>query len=131
MNSKKIGDITTATILSHLLQKGYFVLLPFGDSLRYDLVVEKDNKFERIQCKTGRLKDGFIVFSTASLTWYPTYNRKNYVGQIDYFGVYCPQNGKCYLIPVDQVGQTRANLRVEPTKNSQNKNIRWATEFEI
>ncbi len=131
LSPKKIGDITVSVVLTQLLKAGFFVLLPFGDSLRYDLVVEKDNRFERVQCKTGRLREGCIIFNVASNEWYKGFRSKSYEGQIDYFGVYCQQNGKSYLVPVDQVGHTKAKLRLEPSKNSQSKKIRWAKDFEI
>ncbi len=38
---------------------------------------------------------------------------------------------KVYLIPVDQVGTTRANLRIGPPKNNQEKHVRWAQEYEL
>jgi hypothetical protein len=32
---------------------------------------------------------------------------------------------------VDQVGRTRVHLRKEPTKNNQEKNVRWAKDYEL
>lgn len=54
-----------------------------------------------------------------------------YEGQIEAFGVYCPDTHKCYLVPITEVGGRQANLRVSPSKNKQEKGIRWAKEFEI
>src|SRR5215467_2223263 len=33
--------------------------------------------------------------------------------------------GKIYLVPVDHVGTANAMLRLLPTKNNQEKNVRW------
>ena len=41
------------------------------------------------------------------------------------------QIGKVYLVPVDEVGTTRAHLRLEPSKNNQEKNVRWASDYEL
>ena len=54
---------------------------------------------------------------------------RHYRGQCDYFAVYCEQLNKVYLIPVDQVGTTRAHLRLVPAKNNQEKNVRWAKDY--
>ena len=107
------------------------VLSPFGDNQRYDLVVEKDGKFDRIQCKTGRVRQGRIMFNACSSRIHNSYGKYDYKGQIEYFGVYCPDNDKSYLIPIDEVGTTVATLRIEPTKNCQKKGIRLASDFEI
>jgi hypothetical protein len=138
-NHKAIGERSEAIITAKLLEAGYGVLKPFGDNLRYDLVIEDaDGQLWRIQCKTGWIEgdDAYIEFATAS-TYYHTragrtgYGRKDYQGQIDYFAVYCPNTGKVYLVPIDHVGKTSAMLRLVPTKNNQEKNVRWAKDYEL
>jgi len=53
-------------------------------------------------------------------------------GQIDAFGVYCPQNRKAYLIPIEDVpAVTYAHLRLDPPLNGQTTGIRWAHKYEI
>jgi hypothetical protein len=54
-NSKTVGDITQSQVMAALLKHGTKVLLPFGDNFRYDLVVEEDGQFSRIQCETGKM----------------------------------------------------------------------------
>lgn len=128
---KEIGDTAVAGVLASLLKKGYAILLPFGDSQRYDLVLEKEENFFRIQCKNGRVRNGRIKFNSSSTEWYKGHRRKNYKGQIDYFGVYCPELDKAYLVPVDTIGETQGALRINPTKNNQTKNVHWCNEYEI
>ena len=50
---------------SELVRRGFTVLLPFGVNQRYDLVLDVGGEFIRGQCKTGRLRQGSVVFSTA------------------------------------------------------------------
>ena len=130
-NTKAIGDTAVALVLSRLLRKGYAILIPFGDSQRYDLVVDKENKFYRIQCKNGRVRNGCIRFNSSSTEWYKGHRRKNYKGQIDFFGVYCPELDKTYLVPVDDVSVTQGVLRINRPKNNQSKYIRWCNQYEI
>ena len=62
-----VGQRSEAIILAELVRRGHRVLVPFGPNQRYDLVVELDGRFLRVQCKTGRLRNGRICFSTASV----------------------------------------------------------------
>ena len=68
-NHKAIGERSEAFIIAKLIEVGYGVLTPFGDNLRYDLVMEDaDGIFYRIQCKTGWMDEAktVIKFATAS-----------------------------------------------------------------
>jgi len=56
---------------------------------------------------------------------------RHYRGQCDYFAVYSAELGKVYLVSVEEVETTRAHLRLEPSKNRQEKNVRWAKDFEL
>src|SRR5262249_41637511 len=83
-----------------------------------------------------RLVNGAIVFPTSSIhapsrTGLPKTIRRSYRGQADYFGVYCPQTDKVYLVPVDEVGVNGVLLRVDPPKNNQHSRIRWAKDYGI
>ncbi|HLQ30225.1 MAG TPA: group I intron-associated PD-(D/E)XK endonuclease [Ktedonobacteraceae bacterium] len=138
-NHKAIGERSEAMIIAKLLEVGYSVLTPFGDNRRYDLVIEDaDGNFYRIQCKTGRIESdsAYIQFKPAS-SYYHTkagrtsHGRRDYRGQVDYFAVYCSDTGKVYLIPVDHVGTANASLRLLPTANKQEKNVRWAKDYEL
>ncbi|MBI3917295.1 MAG: hypothetical protein HY322_09835 [Betaproteobacteria bacterium] len=131
-NSKAVGDITQSQIMAALLMRGKKVLMPFGDNFRYDLVVEENGLFTRIQCKTGKIHDGAVVFSVASSQYHRGGKRQNYQGQIDAFGVFCRDNEKVYIIPINDVPLVReAKLRLTAPKNSQVKGIRWAAKYEI
>ena len=131
MNTKAIGEISQAYIVATLLKAGYAVLTPYGDNLRYDLVIEKDGKFSRVQCKTGRLRNGAINFNTASCYGHRDRPRQHYRNQIEYFAVYYPNDDTTYLVPVDEVGVSTAALRLEAPKNNQVKNVRFAETFKI
>ena len=131
-NSKAIGDVTQAQVLAALIRRGKKVLLPFGDNFRYDLVVEEDGGFTRIQCKTGKFSRGAIVFAVASSQYHRGGKRRSYHGQIDAFGVFCPDNRKTYIIPLRDLPLVReAKLRLEAPRNSQARGIRWAAQYEI
>lgn len=134
MNTKTVGDISEAHVLAALLRAGKHVLQPFGDNRRYDLAIDEgDGRMGRVQCKTGRLRKGAIRFpacSTACGAGLHPGARRAYHGEIDYFGVYCPETGETYLIPLEADGPAReGTLRVDPPKNNQKTKVRWAKDY--
>lgn len=53
-------------------------------------------------------------------------------GQIDAFALYCPRIQRVYLVPIEAVKTTiGARLRLEPAKNGQTWNGKWARDFEL
>ena len=114
------------------MRRGYRVLLPFGENQRYDLVLDVGGSFLRVQCKTGRLRNGCVVFSAKSV-------RSNtcravirdYEGDIELFLVYCPETNGLYAVPIDDATRTQGTLRIDPTGNGQGKRIRWARDYEL
>lgn len=127
-----VGTHTEARVLTALLEVGYVVLMPFGVT-RYDLAFDPDDgtEIKTVQCKTGRLERGAIWFSASSTRTYGPATRKDYRGQVDYLGVWCPDVDDVYLVPPEQVGRRSGCLRLEPTRNHQKHNIRWAKDFRL
>jgi PD-(D/E)XK endonuclease len=133
LGPKQVGERTQGIILARFMAYEYTILIPFGDSTRYDLVIEKGGEFWRIQCKTGRInrqRDG-LEFNTSSMdarTWV----RRHYRGEIDYFAVYCEETDGVYLVPIAEIpGNTQATLRFDPPRNNQKKGVRMAADYEI
>src|SRR5262249_33120156 len=136
-NPSAVGEVSLAQGIAALARMGKPPLLPLGDTRRYDFVVEdEDGRFLRVQCKTGRIVRGAIGFPTSSMhapsrTGLEKTTRRSYRGQVDLFGVYCPENGKVYLVPGEDVRESLGFLRVDPPKNNQQTHIRWATDYEL
>lgn len=127
-----VGHRSEAAILAQLVSRGYRILLPFGVNQRYDLVLESEGSFFKVQCKTGRLRDGVIRFSAQSVQSNTVGTRvKHYAGEVDLFAVYCPDNDCVYVIPVDEVPTTGMYLRVEKPRNRQRKRVRWAEDYAL
>jgi PD-(D/E)XK nuclease superfamily protein len=137
---KQLGERSQAHIIARLLEVGYTVLTPYGDSSRYDLVIEDaEGQFWRVQCKTAWIENGgaSIQFATTSLRTRSTngkvkYSRAGYMGQVEYFAVYSHELHKTYLIPASHIGNaTRMRLRLVPSKNNQEKGVKWAKDYEL
>jgi hypothetical protein len=129
-----------------LIDLGYEVLQPIEEGLPYDLAVlswTKNGWFReanpivlRIQCKTAR----YIEIDKSGAGGYLEFNgfvsniggKHGYWGLADYFGVYCAELEKVYLVPVRKFpdkGEIR--LRINQTKNNQKIGIHWAMEYEL
>jgi hypothetical protein len=127
-----VGHRTEAAILADLVRRGYRILVPFGVNQRYDLVLETDEGFLRVQCKTGRLRDGVIQFSAISVQSNTRRTRvRGYAGEVDLFAVYCPDNRNVYVIPAEEVSGCTMHLRLDPPRNRQRKRVRWACDYEL
>lgn len=127
-NTKLTGDTAEAKVLAALVANGEKVLLPFGENHRYDLVLDRDGTFYRVQVKSGRLRDGCLVFNTYSTHHHRGGTAKGYVGEVDTFGVYCPDTGECYLFPIEVLPERRASFRVEDPK-SVYKTMKFAKDY--
>ena len=132
MKSKMIGEISEAKILADLVSHGYKVSIPFGEDCRYDLVIEDSNgTLKKVQCKTGRFRDGAIVFHSFSVDL-KSQLAKDYVGQVDYFAVYCFETNLTYLVPMtDDLPLREVSMRVIDSKNNQKSRIRLASQYQI
>ena len=133
-NTSQIGEISRWQVMAALNRQGRIVLLPLGDHLRYDFVIDDGDRFLRVQCKTGRLKKGAVIFHPCSIDSRSKRGgciRKHYRGEVDLFGVYCPEVKMCYLVPVAHTGFADCSLRVDPPTNGQKTKIRWATDYQI
>jgi hypothetical protein len=132
---KVVGDRSTLAIMLALQSAGYALLIPFGENARYDLVIDNGANLARVQCKTGRLRDGAVRFATCSSYAHhpnPRMVRRDYLDQVDFFAVYCPDTGGVYLIPADDLRIRRQGaLRVTPARNNQSRGVRLAAKYEI
>jgi hypothetical protein len=126
-----VGTRTEGAIIGELVRRGYQVVVPFGQNQRYDLVLDLGSSFLRVQCKTGRLRNGCIEFKAHSVrvNTRRTFIR-DYNGEVELFMVHCPETGGIYAIPVDEA-RTHGTLRIDPTANGQSKRVRWARDYEL
>jgi PD-(D/E)XK nuclease superfamily protein len=118
LNTTAKGDIAEQAIVLALMAAGRTVLRPISNGLRYDLLIDNfDGTFTRVQCKTGMLKRAGTVLN------FRAYNadarRPNgvpYHGQVDAFGVYCPNDGRVYFVPIAEIGSITSEVSLrQPT----------------
>jgi hypothetical protein len=124
-----IGARAEVEVAAALTRVGKQVYLPLCTSHgRVDLIFADESGLHRVQCKTSRLIDDVISFSTCSNTGGL---RKDYQGQVDYLGVYSPDLGQVFLLPIDDLPSRGCHLRLGPARNAQQKGVRWAADYLI
>ena len=130
MNTKDRGNIVEAEFTLAFLRAGFGVLQPVGDNLRYDMVVDtKDGRLLRMQCKSGKYKNGKIAFAVSSSNAHRGGGRRDYKGEVDFFCVSCEDLEGLWVVPINAVGRTICTLRVLPPLNNNQVNILWAEAF--
>jgi hypothetical protein len=150
-NTSQRGLQGQTAVLNRLVQLGLEVLLPWGDHIGYDLAyyatteerhfgffIHRENQLVRIQCKVAWLsEDGsYLIFNTSTVSaggkgvWKK--KKTGYEGRAEYFGVYSPDTGKVYMVSVAEAPQASSmRLRLQASKNNQEKNVKWARDYEI
>jgi hypothetical protein len=130
-DTKSVGDLSEAALLYAFVHMGYRIAVPWGENHRYDLIVEIDGRLLKVQVKTGRLRMGSIWFNAYSSHVHRNGGARSYKGEADYFGVYCPDVRRVFLVPVEDVTENRGCLRWDRTKNSQSRKIRRADPYAL
>ena len=127
--SKIKGDLGQAMIMADALKKGYKVALPLGEDWRYDLILLKDGKLLRIQCKYVESANGVIKVRCETHDGRSYYKYKQ--TDLDYIAVYDKTSDRCYYVNCSYLGNGRGslNLRTHKAKNGQKKKTFNAEDF--
>ena len=141
-----LGDTARRGLAAHLavaqrlIELGFEVLEPVGNHLRYDLAYyvpassSEKAQLLRIQCKSARLSRDktCLIFNAYNLGGEGKRQRRGYNGDAEYFGVYCAELNKIYLVPIDIAAyKGEVHLRINPSRNNQMKRVIWASDYEI
>ena len=132
MNTKRLGNIGEAGLISELVKREIPVYIPFGDIESADLIAEFNGRLNKIQVKTSEnYENGRFTVSLKSST---IRNGKNYYKKysdldIDYFSIYNLQSDLLLLLPiVDFLGRTSVTIYFpfKEIHNNQFKPINWS-----
>lgn len=108
LNPSQVGDITELKCQAYLIEQGWNVLVPIGNHQKYDLVIEKNGQFYKIQVKHAKAieETGFIVRTKYEVRDNGKIKKMTYsAGDIDYFMT--EFNNKFYMFPVFGTVETR------------------------
>lgn len=133
MNTRITGELTELKCQMFCLERGFIVSKPIVDNARYDLLLDYNNKFYRIQIKTSRWmseEHEGIVFNCKSQHSIAGGNKimKYTPEEVDFFMT--EFEGEFYLIPCEKA-KSEMRLRFKPTKNHQDDKATFAKDFKF
>ena len=130
MEKKNQGIVGQLRVAHQYQLNGYNILFPFGDSQKYDLVIEKDGQFSKVQVKTTVESDGYVYADARVIG----HNRsrvniyKPTKEDFDILAIVEMKTQNVYAIQFDGK-QRQFHLRTKRTKNNQTKGVRLAEEY--
>lgn len=128
------GNIAELAIAFAARKLGIDVYWPLGEGGRYDLILDLGGRLNRVQCKWATRHGEVVIIRCYSCrrTADGLVRRGYSAEEIDVIAGYCLELDTCYLIPLEELGGQRVvQLRLGPTRNNQQRRIRWAREFEF
>lgn len=110
--------------INYFTLQGYTVSLPLNDTQWYDMVIEKNNIFQTVQCKCTFTQDDTVSLKSSGGTKGEIYDNIINHPELDY--LFCVNKElNCWLIPVNdiiQAGNTKEiKLRTELAKTAHPK----------
>jgi hypothetical protein len=122
LTTNQKGAIAEAVITSEAIKLGFDVYRPAVEGGRYDLIFGLGAELIRVQCKWAR-REGEVVnvrLQTSRRTRGGVLLRRSYAAdEIDAVAAYCPDLGRCYLVPVDLVAGRRCLLSAPLSREEQ------------
>lgn len=133
MDTRVKGELTELKCQLYCLEQGYVMSKPILDNARYDMIIDYNGKFYRIQVKTSRWmseEHEGIVFNCKSQHSVSGGNKimKYSPEEIDFFMT--EFENEYYLIPCDKA-RSEMKLRFKSTKNNQDNRAFFAKDYKF
>ena len=133
-NTKKVGNLTELQCATRLYEIGCAVSIPFGNSEKYDLIIDWNNVLYKVQVKHANChfdENNEIDYITIECRWQSHnsngYKQTKYTKKdTDFFATY--YNNECYLIPQSECSNVKT-LRIKPPKNNQKIGISFLNNY--
>ena len=124
LTNREKGRVGLSMAINYFTLNGYTISLPLNDTQWYDMVIEKNGKFQTVQCKCTFTEDSEISLRSNGGTKGTTYDNVLNHPELDL--LFCVNKDlNCWLIPVIEIikaGNTKSiKLRTELTINAHPK----------
>jgi PD-(D/E)XK endonuclease len=120
LSSNQKGAIAETAIAHEAVRLGLEVYRPIAEGGRFDLIFAfPDGSLARVQCKWATVSRGAIgIRCYSSRRARDGLRTRPYTAsEIDALAAYCPQNRRCYYLPIELVlGRRLVSLRLEPAR---------------
>jgi hypothetical protein len=120
------GEWVELLFMTRAAEHGLRVMKPWGDSSRYDFVVEAGSRFLRVQVKsTNFRKSKFYVCSMVR------FGQKCYTSDdIDFFAIYVIPVDSWYIVPIRVASKTTKTIALSP-HNSLSKHAVYKEAWDL
>lgn len=135
MDNKQLGNFTELQCITRFYELGYSISIPYGDSEKYDMVLDCNGSLYKLQCKHAKphYENEILTHIKIKTSWQTGYTKnqqfqthKYSKEQIDFFVTHF--EGKNYLVPVEECS-TEKTLRILPPKNGQIKGVSFLENY--
>ncbi len=128
MDIRNDGEVLEILCAHKFLQNNFIVSKPLI-TVKYDLIVDKNNKIWRIQIKTAKALDN--AFHLSNIRHKSVNGKRQKVqysaNEVDF--ICTVFENELYLVPIDKIGKTIV-LRLKNPKNN-NKNVHYAKDYHV
>lgn len=107
------GEIAELRFLERVTALGYVACRPFGNSARYDFLVEARGRITRVQVKSSWERCEIGVYHVCCVSGAHYRNRPYEPGEIDFLAAYAAGDDAWYIVPVRELPRYRT-MRVCP-----------------
>lgn len=112
-NHKLRGEWAELVFMARATEKGFGLVRPWGESTRYDVAVEWEGRFVRVQVKSTIYQVGHAwVCNTRPDNDYRPYT----IRQIDFLAAYVIPADVWYIIPARVATKLKGNIWLSPHK---------------
>lgn len=135
-STQVIGNATELKCIAKFIELGYECSIPYGNSAKYDFIVDDGQNLYKMQCKTAQEKQGEQIYYNKIVIYLYSTSKKSHKNtchlysneDVDYFVTYFQDN--IYTIPIKNTkNQKTFTLRLGPTLNGQKCDINYASDF--
>ncbi len=109
-HSKLRGELAELRFMTRAAEHGLRVIKPWGDSSRYDFVVETGGRFLRVQVKSTSIRPEKYYVCPLNRGRQKPYTRED----IDFLAVYIVPIDTWYIIPIQVVCKVRNGISLSP-----------------
>jgi hypothetical protein len=113
---------------------GIGVFKPISEGERYDLILDLRPRLVRVQCKWGALAGDVVIVRCYSCrrTRSGLLKRGYDESEIDAVAAYCMALDRVFCFPIEWLnGRSAVQLRVNPSRNNQQRLVNRAEDFEF
>jgi len=125
MDTKLKADIAESAVKTELLRKGFSVLQPVGDRLPYDLALDLNGGFLRLQVKSAwfdKRAECYVVDARRTKTNRRRMLRKRYcANDFDFAIIYLADINVFYVMPVEVFSAYRSTITIIESEKRQRR----------